>query len=174
LSAVAGAAAACYSAFLFAQAKGRDLWQSPLFLWHLLSQTFTAGAAALILLIAATGHPRFTAVGGGRDVIRVLDGALMLAVLLSTLMVLGEFFLPPFSADAHRAIELITRGKLRSGFLYGVLLIGAFIPMVLLYFVLETRPPDVGFDLLAAILALLGLLMFDELWIIAGQAPPLS
>jgi Polysulphide reductase, NrfD len=30
LSAVAGAATACYSAFLFGQAKGRDLWQSPL------------------------------------------------------------------------------------------------------------------------------------------------
>src|SRR6202041_552299 len=26
-------ASACYSAFLFAQAKGRDFWQSPLFLW---------------------------------------------------------------------------------------------------------------------------------------------
>jgi Fe-S-cluster-containing dehydrogenase component/formate-dependent nitrite reductase membrane component NrfD len=174
LSAVTGAATACYSAFLFAQAKGRDLWQSPLFLWHLLSQAFTAGAAALILLIVASGHPRFTAAGGGREVIRVLDGVLLLAVILGTLMILSEVFLPSFTDDAHRAIEVMTRGKLQSGLLYGVMLVGAFIPIVLLYFVLETRPLDVGFDELAAILALLGLLIFDELWITAGQAPPLS
>jgi formate-dependent nitrite reductase membrane component NrfD len=89
-------------------------------------------------------------------------------------MILSEVFLPSFTDDAHRAIEVMTRGKLQSGLLYGVMLVGAFIPIVLLYFVLETRPLDVGFDELAAILALLGLLIFDELWITAGQAPPLS
>ena len=46
-------ASACYSAFLFAQAKGRDLWQSPLFLWHLLVQALVAGSATILI----AGHP---------------------------------------------------------------------------------------------------------------------
>src|SRR6185437_1234310 len=49
VTAVLGAASACYSAFLFAQARGRDLWQSSMFFWHLLVQAFVAGAAAFLL-----------------------------------------------------------------------------------------------------------------------------
>ncbi len=54
-------ASACYSAFLFAQAKGRDLWHSPLFLWHLLVQAFVAGAATiLIIAIFTQATPKFS------------------------------------------------------------------------------------------------------------------
>ena len=53
-------ARACYSAFLFAQAKARDLWQSPVFIWHLLVQALIGGAAILIIaaasLSAGPGH----------------------------------------------------------------------------------------------------------------------
>src|SRR5262249_34823199 len=41
---------AVYTAFLFAQAEGRDLWQSPLLPWHLLVQSVLAGAAGLLVL----------------------------------------------------------------------------------------------------------------------------
>ena len=41
--------AAGYSAFLFAQAEGRDFWQSPLVLPHLLTSALTAGAATALL-----------------------------------------------------------------------------------------------------------------------------
>ena len=36
-----------YTAFLFGQAEGRDLWQSPLLFWHLLPQAVLVGAGAL-------------------------------------------------------------------------------------------------------------------------------
>ena len=39
-------ATACYTAYLFAQAKARDLWQSPLLAPHLAVQAVLAGAAA--------------------------------------------------------------------------------------------------------------------------------
>ncbi len=45
IAALLAIAAACYTGFLFAQAKGRDLWQSPLYTWHLLMQAAVAGAA---------------------------------------------------------------------------------------------------------------------------------
>ena len=43
-----GLATACYTAYLFAQAKARDLWQSPLLPAHLAVQAVLAGAAALL------------------------------------------------------------------------------------------------------------------------------
>ena len=44
---------AVYTAYLFAQAKARDLWQSPLLPPHLLVQAVLAGAAALLPIAAA-------------------------------------------------------------------------------------------------------------------------
>ena len=49
LTALFAIASAGYSAFLFAQARGRDFWQSPLLFWHLIVQAIAAGAAVLIL-----------------------------------------------------------------------------------------------------------------------------
>src|SRR5574341_41794 len=41
---------ATYTAFLFSQAEGRDLWQSTLLPWHLFVQAIMAGAAGLLVL----------------------------------------------------------------------------------------------------------------------------
>ncbi|MDQ3468844.1 MAG: polysulfide reductase NrfD, partial [Actinomycetota bacterium] len=49
-SIVLGAATAGYTAWLFAQCEGRDLWQTPLMLPVLLAQAVTAGAAALAIV----------------------------------------------------------------------------------------------------------------------------
>ena len=51
-------AAAVYTAYLFAQAKARDMWQSPLLAPHLAVQAALAGAAAMLPLLAwlAPGH----------------------------------------------------------------------------------------------------------------------
>src|ERR1051325_1210110 len=54
-SSVLAIASACYSAFLFAQARGRDFWQSPLLVWHPLLESISAGAATLTLTGAVTG-----------------------------------------------------------------------------------------------------------------------
>src|SRR4029077_12500368 len=54
-SALFAVASACYSAFLFAQARGREFWQSPLLVWHLLIQSISAGAAALTLMAGFWG-----------------------------------------------------------------------------------------------------------------------
>ena len=44
--------AAGYTGFLFGQAEGRDLWQSPLLFWHLQVQALMVGAGALALRAA--------------------------------------------------------------------------------------------------------------------------
>ena len=175
LAAVAGGAAAGYSAFLFAQGKGRDLWQSPLFLWHLIVQAVVAGAASMILIAAAAAVHRFGLIpNGGRQIIRLLDPILAGAIVVSVLMILGEVFLPPFSADVERATDLIIRGRLRARFWYGVIVIGGLIPLALLCFELTNNVSSPALDTLAAVLTLAGLFVFEEIWITAGQAPPLS
>jgi formate-dependent nitrite reductase membrane component NrfD len=50
LGGLLAAATAAYSGWLFGQAKGRDLWQSPLVPVHLLVQAFVAGCAALLII----------------------------------------------------------------------------------------------------------------------------
>ena len=47
----AGGRSAGYTAFLFGQCEGRDLWQSPLLCWHLLAQALMAGAGALAIAV---------------------------------------------------------------------------------------------------------------------------
>ena len=67
--ALAAAAAAGYTAALFAQCEGRDLWQTPLLLPDLLAQAVIAGAAAfgladLVLAIPEPDAIRWALLGG--------------------------------------------------------------------------------------------------------------
>lgn len=165
LAALLGVASAGYSAFLFAQAKGRDLWQSPLFLWHLIAQAFIAGAAALIL---------FGPVFGGAGTMQVAGVVLTISLVTSLLLMLGEFSLTPVSEDVRRATELLTRGPLREKFWGLVVAIGIVLPVIFLSW--SGLHGEISYLLhsLSAILALIGLWVFETLWVEAGQAVPLS
>jgi Fe-S-cluster-containing dehydrogenase component len=63
--ALLGAAAAGYTAALFRQCEGRDLWQSPLVLPMLLAQAVAAGAAALLVVPGTPSRPLEWALAGG-------------------------------------------------------------------------------------------------------------
>ena len=174
-AAVAGACAAGYSAFLFAQAKGRDLWQSPLFLWHLLVQAIVAGAAGLILMLAFAGYPH---IGDGFDdghrIIAASNLVLVGGLLVSMLMTIGEFTLTPFSADVLYATEAVLRGRLRNLFWFGTLLLGTIAPGGILVYLQAAHRVSLPLDAAAAILSLGGILIFEYVWIVAGQLAPLS
>ena len=47
---VLGVLTAVYTAFLFAQARGRDFWQSPLLALHMLTNSALTGGAMVLLL----------------------------------------------------------------------------------------------------------------------------
>jgi Fe-S-cluster-containing dehydrogenase component/formate-dependent nitrite reductase membrane component NrfD len=174
-AAIAGAFSAGYSAFLFAQAKGRDLWQSPLFLWHLLVQAIVAGAAIVLLLAMLDGYPHIADTGdGGRGIIRAANLLLVGGVLLSMAMVLGELLMTPFSADVHYAARMILRGRLRNVFWTGVVALGTAAPAGLLLYALAADAVSVPLEVIGAVLSLGGLLIFERIWIVAGQAAPLS
>jgi hypothetical protein len=95
---VAGAAGT-YTAFLFAQAKARDLWQSPLLPVRHLVQCIVAGSAVLsvmpLLAIATAAH---------------------------LILILAEVLTPHPTAHGRLAVREMVRGQYRLAFSSGLLL----------------------------------------------------
>ena len=92
---------AVYTAWLFAQAKARDLWQSPLLPPQLLVQAAASGAAAL-LPIAAWSEPL------AAPALVALAAA---ATLVHLLLVAGEVTIGHATAHARLAAREMTRGR---------------------------------------------------------------
>jgi Fe-S-cluster-containing dehydrogenase component/formate-dependent nitrite reductase membrane component NrfD len=156
---------ACYSAFLFAQAKGRDLWQSPLFLWHLLLQALTGGASVVLLAGVAAG--------AAPEILRDSTLILFASLLLSLAMVMAEIALPHATEDASLANRSLVSGRYRAQFWGLAIGIGFAAPVVLCALFLFWRPSP-GFAIAAAVLALAGLYWYEDVWVKAGQVVPLS
>jgi Fe-S-cluster-containing dehydrogenase component/formate-dependent nitrite reductase membrane component NrfD len=151
-----------YSAFLFAQAKGRDFWRSPLLFWQLLIQAVTAGAAMLILLstLFDLSVPLFF----------WLRDLLLTSLCLSRALLLSELFVDHGGEEIKRATALLTKGALRGQFWAVVIGLGCIAPSIL---ILWPESPWLLYSV-ASVLVLLGLWMYEDLWIKAGQSVPLS
>ncbi len=145
-------ATAVYTAYLFAQATARDLWQSPLLAPHLAVQAVLAGAAAMLPLLSWLSPG--TAVTADEATLAIAAGA-------HVLMVSGEITLPHVTAHAHLAAQDMTRGKFARFFWPGLALAAAAV-----------AAPWIG--VAAAPLALLGLLGHDHAYVQAGQSVPLA
>jgi formate-dependent nitrite reductase membrane component NrfD len=158
-------ASACYSAFLFAQAKGRDLWQSPLFLWHLLVQALVAGSATILIAGFLMDAPP--------EIHRLAILILLISLVISLAMIMGEIALPHVSEDVKIAIQALIKGRLSGRFWALVVGVGMVAPIVFAVIACRSAAP-VAFSIAAAVLALAGLWWFEELWIEAGQSVPLS
>ena len=142
---------AVYTAYLFAQAKARDLWQSPLLPPHMLVQAALAGSAAL-LPAAAVLEPA---------AVEPLLWTLSASSLVHLLLVWGENTLPHVTAHARQAAREMTRGRYRRFFRASVVLAAVAV-----------SAPTIG--LVAAPAALIGLLAFEHAYVQAGQSVPLA
>jgi len=144
---------AVYTAWLFAQAKARDLWQSPLLPPILLLQAFIAGASALAP-VAAFVEP---------EAVPALLWIAAGATLLHLLLLAGEVTMTHATAHARLAAWEMTSGRHALFFRVGVLLQA----LAVLAFL---AAPGSG----VAILALAGLLAYEHAFVQAGQAVPLA
>lgn len=155
-------ASAGYSAFLFAQARGRDFWQSPLLFWHLIVQAIAAGAATMTLLgtLGLVSLPLFIS----------LSHFMVIALFASLAMIMGELFMKHGAEDAIRAGALLARGALAKQFWLCAIGAGIFLPIVLILWPTTTLYTNIA----AAALVLFGLWYYEHLWVKAGQALPLS
>jgi Fe-S-cluster-containing dehydrogenase component/formate-dependent nitrite reductase membrane component NrfD len=145
---------AVYTAFLFAQAKARDLWQNPLLPPHLVVQAAMAGAAAGILL----------AVWLEPDLVGVLAWVLAGSALVHLLLIVGELTLPHPTAHARTAAHELTSGRFQVPFRVGV---GLSVLAL-------AAPIATPVAVVAALVALAGLLAFEHAYVQAGQSVPLA
>jgi formate-dependent nitrite reductase membrane component NrfD len=160
---ITGFMAAAYTAFLFGQCEGRDLWQTPLLPVHLVVQALLCGAAVLSLLPARLG-------GDTPQVTYVASRTLVICLGLHLLMLLGEVAIPHTTDNARYAARLITRGPFSSAFWGGAVVLGGILPALLLL-TGDLNPWMVG---AAGVLALAGLLIFEWCFVMAGQSVPNS
>jgi len=147
---------------LFGQCEGRDLWQTPLLPAHLIVQALLCGSAVLALL------PRpFQGPGQALTVaVPVLAGSLILHLL----MLLGEMAMPHTTDNARYGARLMTHGPFARAFWGGAVLVGGVLPLLLLLLGWSDRWAA-G---LASVLALVGLLVFEWCFVMAGQSVPNS
>jgi formate-dependent nitrite reductase membrane component NrfD len=160
-------AAAAYSAFLFAQAKGRDFWRHKWFnAWQLVLQALIAGAAVQLVSIMFE-QPEFS-----DQIPRFAPASSLLQLfLILWLISLGiEIALPRQTTEERMARRCLLRGPLSRRFLGFAIFLGAVCPLGILI-LFGYSPALVS---LAAILALFGLFWFEYVWVRAGQSAPLS
>jgi len=158
---------AVYTAYLFAQAKARDMWQNPLLPPHLLVQSLLVGAAALLPL--ATRFEPATRFDSG--VVSPLLWILAITSLLHILMVCGEVSLTHPTAHSRLAVWEMVRGRYRSDFWIGMVLstLGGFVAWLAVFAVVGA-----SFGVGAAPLALIGLMLYENAYVQAGQSVPLA
>jgi len=159
-SALLAVITAVYTAFLFAQAKGRDFWQSPALSLHMLIHALMAGAAAMSIAAWITGSPE--------SWVNFLKISLLITVSINLLIVLFELTTPHATADAKRTVKMITQGRYKHVFLIGTVLLGGILPLVL---------AGVGGSLLLAVAGvsiLAGIYLTEHIWVEAPQRIPLS
>jgi formate-dependent nitrite reductase membrane component NrfD len=85
-------------------------------------------------------------------------------------MILGELFMSHNNEDVARPAHLLLGGALWKQFWLIVVGLGAIVPIALTLWPTGSVYPNIA----AALLALFGLWMYQNLWIKAGQAVPLS
>ncbi|HEX8748835.1 MAG TPA: 4Fe-4S dicluster domain-containing protein [Pyrinomonadaceae bacterium] len=142
---------AVYTAYLFAQAKARDMWQNPLLPPHLFVQALLAGSAALAPL----------SVWLDARALRALFWTLGITSVLHLLMVWGETTLTHPTTHARLAVWEMTSGRYRVIFWLSLALsaVGIFAPAL---------------GLLSLPFALAGLLLYEHAYVQAGQSVPLA
>lgn len=158
---LAGALTAGYTAFLFQQAEGRDLWQNPLLFWHLLAQAFMVGAGLMLVLALATSAGDLQ----GPMLIGLLGGSLLHLAFVG-LELRGHHG----TANAEAGVRIMTGsrygGTLRTG-----------IALAAVAAALAAAGLVAGSLVLGAIggvVAQAALLMYEHVFVRAGQEVPLS
>ena len=151
---------AIYTAFLFAQAKGRDFWQSPTLPLHMLVHSILAGAAIFAIVAMIFGHENWMI---------ILKNTMIFALIVNLFTMITELTITHPTTAAKTVVKMITKGRYKNLFWLGTVLIGNILPLLLIFFA-------VGLVVLptAAILILIGIYTTEKIWVEAPQRIPLA
>ena len=158
LLAIVGLIVASYTGFLFAQAKGRDFWQTPLLPIHMALQSVINGLVVVLGIALLAGAQESAG----------FDRLLAALLLVSLGLLLTEFMLTHASRDAATAAWIIIRGPLRRVF-WPAAALGIAVPLVL--FASGAAP---HWKLLACVLVLIFSLPMEHVRVKAPQLVPQS
>jgi len=151
-----------YTAFLFGQCEGRDLWQTPLLLPTLLAQAVIAGGATYAIL------DLFLDVPEARAVAWVLLGGIAAAAALVAMELTSKG-----SRHVELAIHEMTHGEYAKQF-WASILLGMVVPAVIVIVELATATINAPAVAIAGLFALVGLFLYEDSFVRAGQSVPLS
>ncbi len=151
---------AVYTAYLFAQARARDLWQNPLLPPHFLVQALLAGGGTLMF---------FPSLAGSSGLALLVAAAAAAHLLL----VLGELTLTHPTAHAALAVRQMVFGSYAAWFWTGALLVAAA-GTGAAFMVAGASPSAAWFVPAAGAAALIGLFAHEHAYVQAGQSVPLA
>jgi Fe-S-cluster-containing dehydrogenase component/formate-dependent nitrite reductase membrane component NrfD len=161
LGVIPAALTAVYTAFLFAQAKGRDFWQSPVLGLHMLVHSVIAGAAALMISDVYFDW--------NQSFVGSIKSVAFLMLVVSLLLLTFELWTTHATDDAHAVAKMITRGQFSRAFWLGTIVVGHLVPMFLIL-----RGGDGIAVVVAGVLILVGMYIAEHIWVKAPQLVPLS
>tara|TARA_R110002050_G_scaffold300722_2_gene471882 strand:- start:21370 stop:23061 length:1692 start_codon:yes stop_codon:yes gene_type:complete len=147
---------AIYTAFLFAQAKGRDFWQSPTLVFHMLIHSFMAGAATYMMVDA------FIEIGISWNYF--VEMVMKIAIIANLFVVLIELTITHPTTDAKKVAHDIVSGRYKQLFWFGTILMGNVIPFLIVLFIESTLMMGI-----AGLLVLAGIFVTEKIWIEAPQ-----
>jgi Ni/Fe-hydrogenase subunit HybB-like protein len=166
---------AIYTAYLFAQAKARDMWQNPLLPPHLFFQALLLGSAVLlpvtVMMYGATQSDFLGFIDSVRPEVTMLLLVLAISSAIHLLMVWGEVSLTHPTAHARLAIWEMVKGRYKNDFWMGTALslVGGLLPLIAL-----NNASYMSLGVAGAPLALIGLMLFENAYVQAGQSVPLA
>ncbi len=165
-AALVGLGVAGYTAFLFGQAEGRDLWQSPTLLWHMLAGALAVGGGAGLLCagvfdLGETSRQAFAWA--------LVAGAAALA-LITALETISRHPTRNHAAAMHH----LTKGAHAREWWLGGHVIGVVAPLVLGVVFLAGTGVPLWVSQVGGLAALVGIWFADDAFVRAGQSVPLS
>ena len=160
IGAVTAVMVAIYTAFLFAQAKGRDFWQSPTLVLHMLIHSFMAGAAVFSITNVFFGS--------SLEWEQFLKMVLYIAIGVNLFILVIELTMTHPTDDAKRVAHEIVGGRYRKLFWMGTVLIGNVLPIIFLIV------GGTALSAVAGLLIILGIYFTEKIWIEAPQRIQLS
>lgn len=157
---VAAIITAVYTAYLFAQAKGRDFWQSPVLALHMLIHSLTAGAAFFSIL-AFFDVP-------SEGWLQYLQWVIVIGIGLNLVVMFFELTTTHMTQEAKLTANMITKGRYSRLFWWGVVIMGNLLPLLLMLSGMEYGVQIGG------LLALIGIYFTEKIWVEAPQQIQLS
>jgi len=162
-SALVGLGVAGYTAFLFGQAKGRDLWETPLLAWHMIGGALVVGGGASLLAAVAYDDLAPSA--------EALAWVMLFGSAVIGLTALGDLFGSHPTTNAEAAIHHMTKGAFAVEWWLGQTL-AVVVPFVAAAVVIAGGTVQIG--AIAGLAAMAGVFLADNAFVKAGQSVPLS